>query len=230
MAKGEDRFRFYLGIYILQQAACVLLLVGFQSVGGVLLTPMAGSKMHRRSLRTLMSAPLSYFTSVDAGVTTNHFSQDFAVIDGDLAHGLTNFLITLFVVLGGAVVVGASSPYLLVAYPFVIGLICAIQFVYLRTSRQLRLLELEASAPLYTHFLETLNGLVTIRAFGWTEQSIALSNRRFDHSQQADYLFRVLQLWLAMVLSMTSGSLAILFVVLATQVQMQEAVSRVSVS
>jgi ABC-type transport system involved in cytochrome bd biosynthesis fused ATPase/permease subunit len=44
-----------------------------------------------------------------------------------------------------------------------------IQRVYLRTSRQVRLMDLEAKAPLCTHFLETMAGISTVRAFGWTE-------------------------------------------------------------
>jgi len=31
----------------------------------------------------------------------------------------------------------------------------------------MRLLDLEAKSPLYSHFIESLAGLVTIRAFGW---------------------------------------------------------------
>lgn len=31
----------------------------------------------------------------------------------------------------------------------------------------MRILDLEAKSPLYSHFIESLSGLVTIRAFGW---------------------------------------------------------------
>jgi ATP-binding cassette subfamily C (CFTR/MRP) protein 1 len=44
-----------------------------------------------------------------------------------------------------------------------------LQKYYLRTSRQMRLLDLEAKSPLYSHFLESLTGLVEIRAFGWRD-------------------------------------------------------------
>jgi ATP-binding cassette subfamily C (CFTR/MRP) protein 1 len=33
----------------------------------------------------------------------------------------------------------------------------------------MRLLDLEAKSPLYSHFLESLTGLVEIRAFGWSD-------------------------------------------------------------
>lgn len=36
------------------------------------------------SLLTSISAPLSYFTSVDSGVILNRFSQDMAILNGQL--------------------------------------------------------------------------------------------------------------------------------------------------
>ncbi|UNI13846.1 hypothetical protein JDV02_000545 [Purpureocillium takamizusanense] len=44
-----------------------------------------------------------------------------------------------------------------------------VQKYYLWTSRQMRFLDLEMKTLLYTHFTETLAGLGTIRAFGWSE-------------------------------------------------------------
>lgn len=41
-----------------------------------------------------------------------------------------------------------SSPYLAISYPFLGALLYIVQWFYLRTSRQLRLLDLEAKSPL----------------------------------------------------------------------------------
>lgn len=41
-----------------------------------------------------------------------------------------------------------SSPYMAVSYPFIVALLFIVQKFYLRTSRQLRLLDLEAKSPL----------------------------------------------------------------------------------
>lgn len=71
---------------------------------------------------------------------------------------------------------------------------------------------------LSTHFIETLNGAVTIRAFNWVEQNIDMNNRFLNQSQRSTYLFAMIQQWLSMVLNMTVTIIAILFVTLATQV------------
>jgi hypothetical protein len=49
---------------------------------------------------------------------------------------------------GQAAVMLTSSPYLAISYPFLAGLLYVLQKFYLRTSRQLRLLDLEAKSPL----------------------------------------------------------------------------------
>jgi len=51
-------------------------------------------------------------------------------------------------VIGQAAIVATSSPYIIIGYPILLGLLYVVQKVYLRTSRQLRFLDLEAKAPL----------------------------------------------------------------------------------
>jgi ATP-binding cassette, subfamily C (CFTR/MRP), member 1 len=75
-----------------------------------------------------------------------------------------------------------------------------VQSFYLRTSRQIRHLDLEAKSPLYTHFSETLSGLVTVRAMGWKQDFIEENNERLNKSQTPFYLVYCLQRWLNIVL------------------------------
>lgn len=90
-----------------------------------------------------------------------------------------------------------------------------LQKVYLRTSRQLRHLELENRSPLYTHFLETLEGIITIRAFGWQRGVRDLFTEHVDNSQKPYYLMFCIQNWLQLVLDLISGAMAVLVVILA---------------
>ena len=50
--------------------------------------------------------------------------------------------------MGQAAVMLTSSPYMAISYPFLGILLYIVQKFYLRTSRQLRLLDLEAKSPL----------------------------------------------------------------------------------
>ncbi len=54
----------------------------------------------------------------------------------------------IYSALGQAAVMLTSSPYMAISYPFLALLLYVVQRFYLRTSRQLRLLDLEAKSPL----------------------------------------------------------------------------------
>ena len=66
-----------------------------------------------------------------------------------------------------AALISSGAGLVAVTIPPTVVILYVLQKFYLRTSRQLRFLDLEAKAPLYTQFTETLDGLHTIRAFGW---------------------------------------------------------------
>lgn len=94
-----------------------------------------------------------------------------------------------------------------------------LQKYYLRTSRQLRLLDLEAKSPLYSHFIESLSGLVTIRAFGWVDNFKELNLKLLDVSQKPYYLLFCVQRWLALVLDLMVAGLAVILMILVVKLR-----------
>jgi ATP-binding cassette subfamily C (CFTR/MRP) protein 1 len=102
----------------------------------------------------------------------------------------------------------ASAPFLVLA-------LWGLQNVYLRTSRQLRLLDLESKSPLFSHFLESVSGLSTIRAFGWESRFRTRNERLVDQSQRPQYLLYCSQRWLNLVLDLIAGAQAVLVISLA---------------
>ena len=105
--------------------------------------------------------------------------------------------------------------YMAVLVPFAIGFLYCLQLFYLRTSRQLRFMDLEAKSPLYTHLLETVQGISTIRAFGWAPSTLITGLNFLDMSQRPFYLMASIQQWLQLVLDLFVSGLAVLFVGIA---------------
>ena len=108
-----------------------------------------------------------------------------------------------------------GSGYLAVGIPICIALLYIIQNYYLRTSRQLRLLDIEAKAPLFTHFLETRDGAACIRAYGWMEQRMKSNCKILNESQKPYYLLWCIQRWLTLVLDLFVAGLATVLVATA---------------
>ena len=94
-----------------------------------------------------------------------------------------------------------------------------LQKYYLRTSRQLRLLDLEAKSPLYSHFIESLSGLSTIRAFGWTDNFLERNLTLLDVSQKPYYLLFCIQRWLGLILDLMVAALAVILMVLVVKLR-----------
>ncbi|KAL4768994.1 ABC transporter type 1, transmembrane domain-containing protein [Aspergillus nidulans var. acristatus] len=95
-----------------------------------------------------------------------------------------------------------SSAYPGISYPILGALVYLMQKYYIRTSRQLRLLDLEAKSPLYTHFIDVIKGIATFRAFGFVSDDIQENARLVDSSQRAAYLLLMIQEWLNLVLKL----------------------------
>jgi ABC-type multidrug transport system fused ATPase/permease subunit len=78
---------------------------------------------------------------------------------------------------------------------------------------------LEAKSPLYTQFIETLSGLITIRSFGWSEEFLDRNLRALDHSQQPYYLLFCIQRWLSIVLDVMVAVLAVVLMILIVELR-----------
>lgn len=109
----------------------------------------------------------------------------------------------------------SGSKYLATVLPFMAALLYGVQKFYLRTSRQMRHLDLEATAPLYTHLLETIEGVSTIQAFGWKSAFRDAGLKFLDESQKPHYYLLGIQCWLKLVLELVVGALATILIALA---------------
>lgn len=98
-------------------------------------------------------------------------------------------------------------------------MLIGVQFFYLRTSRQLRLLDIEAKAPLFSQFLETVGGVACIRAYGWAQRYTERHYKVLNISQKPYYLLWCIQRWLTLVLDLLNAGLAVMLVAIATNVR-----------
>ncbi|KAJ5591589.1 multidrug resistance-associated protein [Penicillium hispanicum] len=211
-SSSNSRLGYWLGVYgalsFVQSSALILAVFWVW----VVIVPAASKNLHARILHACMSAPLSFLSNVETGTLVTRFSQDMRLVDMILPRAFINTGFQIFAALAQGAVAIASLPYLAATLPFLIGVLVLIQRFYLRTSRQLRLLEIELKSPLYTHFIESLAGLTTIRAFSWTQASTSKMLSMLDTAQKPYYLLICIQRWLDLVLNLIVAGLTILLV------------------
>ncbi|KAF4341620.1 ABC transporter [Fusarium beomiforme] len=108
-----------------------------------------------------------------------------------------------------------AQKLLTATLPICILVVYVVQRVYLRTSRQLRLLQLESQSAVYSSFLESIEGVVSIRSFGWVKQAETANMDCLDKSQQPAYILFCLQRWLNIVLDLIIAAIAVSMITLA---------------
>ncbi|KAF2673292.1 ABC transporter [Microthyrium microscopicum] len=210
---------YYLGIYALIKGISLVAVCLGVALVELVMVAKSGETFHIKAIQTVIAAPLSLFTSTPPGVILNRFSQDLNIVDSELPMSLNNLAFTGSICIGMAAVVAIASPYLAVSYPILLGLLYLLQKYYLRTSRQLRYLDLETKSPLFTHYLETLAGLPTLRAFGWMPSLLSINQQLMDGSQRSIFSLAIVQEALVATLYWANAILAVLVVTLATQLR-----------
>ncbi|KAJ5518059.1 ABC transporter integral membrane type 1 [Penicillium expansum] len=143
------------------------------------------------------------------------FSQDMSLLDMQLPVAFGISLQNVLTCIAQGALIATGSGYMSVVIPFCIVAVWTIQAFYLRTSRQVRLLDLEAKAPLYAQFLETTEGLTTIRALCWQQGFADQNAELLDKSQKPFYTMYSIQQWLQVVLDLLMAGLATVLVTLA---------------
>ncbi|KAI4279834.1 MAG: hypothetical protein L6R38_004935, partial [Xanthoria sp. 2 TBL-2021] len=215
----NDNLGYWLGIYALLGVGGLLSVI--ISCWQIIITmvPKSGANFHWKLLNTVFRAPMSFFATTDTGITLNRFSQDLQLIDMDLPISALNFFTTFLLCVAQIILIGVSSVYAAVSFPVFIIVLYFIQKFYLRTSRQLRFLDLEAKSPLYSQFTEMMAGLMTVRAFGW-QNALEKKNRfLLDRSQRPFYLLFAVQRWLQLVLDLLVAAVAVMLITLVVELR-----------
>ncbi|EME46459.1 hypothetical protein DOTSEDRAFT_70457 [Dothistroma septosporum NZE10] len=218
-AHGTNNVGYWLGIYGTIAAIAIIGSVSSDLVFKLHVVPKTSAKFHELLLSTTVKAPLSFLTSTDSGTITNRFSQDLQLIDNDLPEAFDRTVFHILSAIASAVLVFIGSGYVAAAIPVCVLILYMIQAYYLRTSRQLRLLDIEAEAPLFSQFLETLDSVACIRAYGWTDAYLERSVEILNYSQKPYYLLWCIQRWLTLVLDLFVAGVAVLLVAFATNLR-----------
>jgi ABC-type multidrug transport system fused ATPase/permease subunit len=211
----------WLGVYA--ALGIIGVLANFLAAWEIFITVITKTGLYFHSLlvKTVSQAPMSFFYTVDQGVTVNRFSQDIQLIDMELPGSALGAAMALATVVGQAVIIGVTGRYIAIAFPFIIAVFYIIQKFYLRTSRQMRFLDIEHTAPLYSHTIEILDGLASIRAFSYEEGCLKAMCHSLNESQRPAYILACLQQWLLFASDMTVAVMAVLLIIITTTLRQE---------
>jgi len=187
-----------IGIFVIVQNLTLQLVCGIE----------ASRKLHETMAHAIFRSPMSFFDSTPIGRILNRFTLDVYRLDESLPQVFNILFVQTFKVTATLGVICASTPTFIAVIIPLGAFYVWVQKFYLQTSRELKRLESVSKSPLYAHFQESLNGMVTIRAYDQLNRFSLENEFRIDATNRAYFPLVSAYRWLSMRLE-TIGSAVI---------------------
>ncbi len=158
----------------------------------------AARRLHDRLLAAVLGAALAFFEANPVGRILNRFAGDTWTVDDSLPFILNILLAQSAALVGTAAILVLASPWTILALIIVSPLYHRLQAFYRASSRELKRLDSVARSPLLAHFSETMDGAVTVRAFGAADRFRARSRALVDGNQRVAFYSCAAAQWLAL--------------------------------
>lgn len=177
--------------------------------------PDSYEPIHNVLLNTTTHATTPFLSKTDNGSILNRFSSDMTLLSQDMPFYFMYGLMFFFAVWVDLAIIASGAYFVATIFPVFAGFMFYIQRFYLKTSRQMRLLDIESRAPLFTLVNETVAGIEQIRASSSTTYTRQEMLAKLELSQKAYYMMFSIQQWLYLTLDMSVFVLATALVAFA---------------
>ena len=199
----------------LSQAIFIVCLTLTFANGGI----RAGQIIHEDLITAIIKFPISFFDKTPMGRVLNRCGKDIQTVDANLIRTIEQWLHFGFRVLFSCVSICIASPWYFFAIPPFFFIYWKIQRIFVNTTRQLKRIESVSKSPIYSHFGESINGAITIRAYNHERRFMNRNTELIDANSQANYYGSIIAYrWVNVRLEFISHILvliaALIFVVL----------------
>ncbi|XP_021346979.1 multidrug resistance-associated protein 7-like [Mizuhopecten yessoensis] len=194
-SSGKSSLFYYMGVY-----ACLSGVYSLFSLVREILFTYSGMRVaktiHSDLLNTILKAPMSFYDVTPIGRILNRFSSDMGTIDDSISHMIMVVLCQFFEVVGAISIVCYGMPWFILLLLPVCAVYYQLQEKYRHTSREVRRIASLNRSPIFSHFSETVAGVVTIRAFRESERFKDQYVNRLDNWLKTRYTGHNIALWL----------------------------------
>ncbi|ORX49051.1 hypothetical protein DM01DRAFT_1309068 [Hesseltinella vesiculosa] len=188
---------YYIGIYALILFSNVIVSVVrfvIVYVGGLRVSKV----LHEKLLHRLLHAPLRFFDTQPVGRVLNRFSNDIEEIDSAIPYCLVQFLVQWIQVISIMMIAAYTLPLFTIPIVVVAAANVGLGAMFVYASRELRRIESVTRSPILSHFTESVHGLITIRAYGATQQFLQRMIKYVDGSLRPTMLLGLVDRWISM--------------------------------
>lgn len=169
----------------------------------------AAFMMAQKALHAVLRSPVGFHDRTPSGRIVSRLTRDVEALDQRIADRLSFVFGGILSVLGTMGLVFYTYPYLGIIFPPMLCAYWAFGLFYVRSSRQLRRIDVITRSYVFSIFGEQLAGAATIRAYHQQNTSIKKFDDANDDEGRFYYAGNVIRIWLALRLDLM-GSLLIL--------------------
>uniref|UniRef100_A0A914XPA2 ABC-type glutathione-S-conjugate transporter n=1 Tax=Plectus sambesii TaxID=2011161 RepID=A0A914XPA2_9BILA len=155
-----ERLAIY-GVLGMSQALFVGISTFFVAIGSY----TASKRMHGALVHNLMRCPMAFFDTTPLGRIINRISKDMDRADERLPQGLSYCIALSNDVLVSLIIIGVSTPVMIVGIIPIIIIFVLIYRYFVRVSRQMRRLSSTSFSFVCSHLQDSIAGVSSIRAF-----------------------------------------------------------------
>ncbi|KAN0055185.1 hypothetical protein ACTA71_008282 [Dictyostelium dimigraforme] len=170
----------------------------------------AARAIHHELFNALLKKPMSFFDQTPLGRIINRFTRDLDIVDNLIATSIAQFFSLMLSVVATLILISIIVPWLLIPLAPICVLFFLLQFFYRYTSRGLQRIEAITRSPIFNHFSETLNGVVSIRAYKKQQENILINQKRLDDNNNCYLTLQAMNRWLGLRLDFL-GNLIVFF-------------------
>ena len=156
---------------------------------------LAGKLMHDKMLRSVLMAPVRFFDSTPVGRIIQRFSRDIESVDVYLQWSFVSVVSCILQVIVSVCLILALVPKMFFVIVPVLYAYYIIQKNYRSPAREAKRFDSISRSPRYSHFKETLQGLVVIRSYSKENWFIESFFDKLEQSQRMFYSNYMLNRW-----------------------------------
>nr|XP_007990560.2 ATP-binding cassette sub-family C member 11 [Chlorocebus sabaeus] len=200
----NPQLSFYQLVYALN--TLLLICVGVCSSGiFTKVTRKASTALHNKLFNKVFRCPMSFFDTIPIGRLLNCFAGDLEELDQLLPIFSEQFMVLSLLVIAILLVISMLSPYILLMGATIM-VICFIYYMMFKKAIGVfKRLENYSRSPLFSHILNSLQGLSSIHVYGKTEDFISQFKRLTDAQNNYLLLFLSSTRWVALRLEILTN-------------------------
>ncbi|XP_065206737.1 multidrug resistance-associated protein 1-like [Planococcus citri] len=199
----HDRF-FYLSVYAaLGLGEAISSLIGNVTLFvGIL---KASTVLYNKLLTSVLKWPMRIFDSTPIGRITNRFTIDIYSLDYEVGPKTASILALIQRFIAIFIVIIYTTPVCAFIIAPVLSAMYIVQKFYVKLSLQLKRIDSINKSPMSSHYLETISGLQSIRAYGLQDKFIEQSYHKIDLHSATQYIIIVCSRWLCIRVDILGG-------------------------